>query len=85
MKTLILLALLTGCATTGTHRLNSKPVQKMEFSLRQNLIIFAITVVGAGLQGLGYYLATKKMGEDIGNRMEGFKGFSVTIPMPPIP
>ena len=74
MKYLIifLIVLSFGCATTGGGK-----VQKVEFTAKQNLINLGITVIGAGIMGLAYYGASKKMGEDVKDALERE---SVSIP-----
>ncbi len=74
MKYLMILAVLIsfGCATTGGGK-----AQKVEFTAKQNWINLGITVIGAGLTGLAYYGASKKMGEDVKDALERE---SVSIP-----
>lgn len=58
---LIIIVLITGCVTTSSK----KDVVQIEFTFKQNMINLGTTLLGAGLVGLAYYGASKKMEDTI--------------------
>ena len=74
--TVILSLTLPGCTTVSTKQ---NPVVKVEFTAKQNWINLGTTLIGAGLQGLLYYGASKKMAEDLQGTLREQRQ---AIPMP---